>query len=87
MTGKAWVAFAAPILIIIIVAGCGADRSGPPATDVRPVTDTYHGVAIEDNYQWLENPADSQVQRWTEAQSRYAQEVLDNIPSRQATVP
>jgi prolyl oligopeptidase len=70
--------------VIVMFVGCSADRPQPPTTAVRPVTDTYHGIAIEDNYQWLENAADSEVQQWTQAQSSYARGILEKISARQA---
>ena len=51
----------------------------PPATRVEPVTETLHGVAITDNYRWLEGDnAESrsdqgkvtpEVASWTDAQN------------------
>jgi prolyl oligopeptidase len=70
--------------VVVMFVGCSADHPQPPTTAVRPVTNTYHGIAIEDNYQWLENAADSEVQQWTQAQSSYARDVLEKIPVRQA---
>ncbi len=69
---------------IIAVAGCGVDHQHPPVAAVKPVTDTYHGVAVVDNYQWLENASDSEVQKWSQAENQYAQDVLGKIPARQA---
>ncbi len=65
----------------------------PPGTRVDPVTETLHGVAITDNYRWLEgdvtSPVDPQkvtpeVTAWTDAQNAYTREVLDGLPGRQA---
>ena len=57
--------------------------SGPPATAKRPATDTYHGVKVEDPYQWLE--ADStEVTAWNEAQAAYARRALDRLPEIEA---
>jgi prolyl oligopeptidase len=54
----------------------------PPATPKHPVTDTYHGVKITDDYRWLENAADPSVQAWSDAQNRNARHYLDALPSR-----
>jgi prolyl oligopeptidase len=51
--------------------------AGPPATSKKPVTETYHGVQVTDDYRWLENAKDPAVRQWTEAQNRYARSVLD----------
>ena len=51
-----------------------------PATPKRPVTDTYHGVKVTDNYRWLEKDADPEVKAWSAAQNRYARAFLDPSP-------
>ncbi|MDH4222740.1 MAG: prolyl oligopeptidase family serine peptidase [candidate division Zixibacteria bacterium] len=53
-----------------------------PATPMVPVIDTYHGVQITDNYQWLENGNDPEVRHWSEDQNKYARWVLDHISVR-----
>ena len=54
--------------------------SPPPATPVRPVTDTYHGVSVPDPYRWLEDWNDPAVKTWSTAQNAYARGILDNLP-------
>ena len=46
-------------IVYIICAGCSADRPQFPETAIVPVTNTYHGVEVIDNYQWLENGEDN----------------------------
>jgi len=53
----------------------------PPATPKRPVADTYHGVEVVDDYRWLEDWSDAEVQAWSEAQNAYARSVLDALPN------
>lgn len=53
---------------------------GPPETPTSPVTDTYHGVTVRDDYRWLEDWSDPKVKAWSEAQNQYARSVLDNLP-------
>lgn len=64
----------------------GAPRPTPPPTETRPVTDTYHGEAIVDPYQWLEgdnsDPArmgrlTDEVAQWTDRQNAYTRAILD----------
>ena len=55
-----------------------------PATLKKPVTDTYHGVTVVDNYRWLEKDSDPEVKTWSAAQNRYARAFLDGQPSRAA---
>src|SRR6516164_8119285 len=53
-----------------------------PATAKKPVTDTYHGVKVTEDYRWLENSADPAVRRWVWAQNRYTRAALDRLPAR-----
>ena len=55
-----------------------------PETPIIPVTDTYHGVEVVDNYQWLEKGDDPKVRNWSDAQNAYTRAILDNIPVRDA---
>ncbi len=61
-----------------------------PAATVRtprqPVRNDYHGIAVEDPYQWLENGESAAVRTWTEAQNRAAREHLDSLPTRKDLV-
>ncbi|MCD6249017.1 MAG: S9 family peptidase [candidate division Zixibacteria bacterium] len=67
------------------MAGCGVESTGAPVTDVKPVTDTLHGVKVVDNYRWLEN-SNSDVQTWTDRQNEYTRNHLDTLPDRQAII-
>ena len=72
--------------------GCGskADRTTPPRERVSsasvdshlPVTNVYHGIAVIDTNQWLENGADPAVQQWTAEQNRRTRAFLDQITQR-----
>ncbi len=52
----------------------------PPPTAVKPVVDTIQGVAITDNYRWLENWDDPAVRAWTDAQNAFTRAQLDALP-------
>ncbi len=54
----------------------------PPAAPIRPVTDTYFGTAVIDNYRYMENLKDPVVQSWMKAQAGYTRAVLDSLPGR-----
>jgi prolyl oligopeptidase len=56
----------------------------PPETDKRPVTDTYHGVKVTEDYRWLEESDDPAVKAWSEAENAYARSILDKLPGREA---
>lgn len=54
--------------------------SAPPATPKKPVANVYHGVTVTDDYQWLENWNDKDVQAWSAGQNAHAREVLAKLP-------
>jgi prolyl oligopeptidase len=54
--------------------------AAPPETPEKPVTDTYHGVAVADPYRWLEHGTDPAVKAWSDAQNAYARAYLDKLP-------
>jgi prolyl oligopeptidase len=54
--------------------------SGVPTAERKPVTDTYFGTAVQDDYRWLEDWNDPSVRAWSEAQSAEARAVLDRLP-------
>lgn len=54
--------------------------AAPPETPKNPVTDTYHGVAVTDEYRWLEDWKSPAVQKWSEGQKAHARSVLDKLP-------
>jgi prolyl oligopeptidase len=53
----------------------------PPATPKRPVTDIHHGVAVTDDYRWLESAADPEVVAWGADQNAVTRAYLDDLPS------
>ena len=72
-------------LVTFIGVLCGivtaANAGGPPPTKKLPVTDTYHGVSVTDDYRWLEDSSDPAVRKWSDAQNAHARGVLDNLPN------
>ncbi len=86
---------ALPLLALasLVAAGCRSPQR-PSATAVaradvtqtprRPVVDTYHGVAVTDDYQWLEDGSSPEVRAWVDAQNRRTRAALDAIPGRDA---
>ena len=59
------------------------ERAVPPKA-TRPVTETIHGYAVTDDYRWLEDWSQGEVQAWSEAQNRHARAILDALPGRDA---
>lgn len=56
--------------------------TGLPATPKQPVTDTYFGKQVVDNYRWLEDMSNPATQAWFKAQGDYTNAVLAQIPGR-----
>jgi prolyl oligopeptidase len=54
----------------------------PPPAPKKPVTDAYNGVAVTDDYRWLENYSDPAVRAWSNAENAYARKYLDALPLR-----
>ncbi len=58
----------------------------PPRIDTPrvPVTSSYHGVEVTEDYRWLEDAADGRVTAWTSAQDRRTRDYLDQLAFRPA---
>lgn len=54
-----------------------------PATPEKAVTDDYYGTKITDNYRWLEDIKNPEVEQWFKSQSDYTHSVIDKIPHRE----
>src|ERR1700751_184415 len=57
-----------------------------PETPKKPVSTEYHGITVEDPYQWLEEDNNSQVKAWSDAQNQRTRQYLDKLPDRVAIV-
>ena len=55
----------------------------PPVAQVRPVTDDYFGTKIIDNYRYMENLKDPEVQEWFKNQNDFTRATLASIPGRE----
>jgi prolyl oligopeptidase len=49
-----------------------------------PVTDTYHGVGVTEDYRWLEDASSGETIAWTKAQQQRTRAYFDGIPWRGA---
>ena len=61
----------------------GAD-TGPPVAPVRPVITDYFGTPVADNYRYMEDLKDPQVQAWMRGQNQYTRQLIERIPGRAA---
>ena len=84
MTGIQKLRLIAAAVLLLAGAVASAAPSLPPVAPVRPVTDTYWGTSVIDNYRWLENLDDPEVQSWMKAQADYTQAVINSLPGRPA---
>jgi prolyl oligopeptidase len=76
----ATIAFAA-----LAVTGCTPSPwPAPPETRVATVVDTLHGVAIPDDYRWLEDQDAPEVRAWIDAQNTHADRVLATADDERA---
>ena len=53
-----------------------------PATPIHSVSDTIFGKVVTDNYRWLENANNSEVQAWLKEQSDFTNQWLSKIAGR-----
>src|ERR1700748_3797636 len=63
------VAPVATLIFLFLGPAAAATRAAPPVAPVRPVTTDYFGTAVTDNYRYMENLQDPQVQAWMKAQN------------------
>ena len=56
----------------------------PPPAPRHPVSDTYQGVKVIDDYRWLEDWNDPAVKQWSAAENARTREYLDHLPARTA---
>ncbi len=52
------------------------------ATEKKPVTESYHGTSVSDDYQWLENGSAAEVRTWSAQQNERTQSYLESLPYR-----
>jgi len=71
------------LVSLFLFVGCGTEKMSIPETAKLPVTNSYHGIDVVDDYQWLEDSSDTKVKEWDIAQNKYARSVLDAIPARE----
>jgi prolyl oligopeptidase len=57
-------------------------RPAPPQTRQEVVTDTLHGVVIQDPYRWLEDQQSPETRDWIARQNEYTQSLLGTLPGR-----
>src|SRR4029077_8067833 len=76
-------------LFVAVIAGAftlndATLAESPPDTPKKPVATDYHGVTVEDPYQWLEADADSPGKGGADPQTHTTRKNLDSFPDRAA---
>lgn len=54
-----------------------------PTTPEKAVVDDYFGTKITDNYRWMEDLTNPEVQSWFKNQSDYSNSIISKIPHRE----
>src|SRR5678815_2227794 len=73
-------------LVVLLMATVAAGSKLPPRAKApkRPVTDTYWGVRVPDDYQYMEKAKDPTTSKWARGQDRYTRAWLNAHPERKA---
>src|SRR5437868_3884723 len=72
-------------LIAVLALAAGGALAQPmqyPATAKKPVTDTFHGTQVVEEYRWLEDGKDPAVRQWSLKQLEVTRAYLDALPQR-----
>ena len=75
--------FAGIALALSLPAACGGGFDYPD-TRKEAVSETLHGVVVEDPYRWLEDDHDPEVLEWVDAQNEVTFDHLRSLPERDA---
>jgi prolyl oligopeptidase len=67
--------------LLPLLAGAAALPSVP--TPRQPVTNVYHGVAVVDDYQWLEDATAPAVRQWTRLENERTRAYFAGLPYRE----
>ena len=77
--------FTVLLLVFLLMHTLGAKQPTAeyPETERGGQVDTFHGVEVADPYRWLEDDVrnSEDVAKWVEAQSDFARDYLDKLPS------
>src|SRR5436190_1194918 len=70
---------------LLVCGGAAGFSAGLPSVSSpkEPVTNKYHDVSVEDDYQWLENPASPNVRDWMRLQNERTRGYFSVLPYRE----
>ena len=66
------------ITLTIFAHNSNAQYNYPPTKEI-PVIDTYFGTQITDNYRWLEDLNNTEVQAWYKSQANFSNSIISKI--------
>ncbi len=69
------------ILFVFVSSSTFAQWKYPPSKKVE-VSDTYFGVTYKDNYRWLEEMKNPEVESWFKQQAEFSNSTMSNISGR-----
>jgi prolyl oligopeptidase len=72
----------AQILAILLPFAAAAAQLPSVTSPLHPATNRYHGTAVLDNYQWLEDAPATEVRDWTRLQNARTRAYYDGLPFR-----
>src|SRR5258708_1667737 len=69
------------LLVVAVCAGCRGQvvTVGPPKTEVRALSEEWHGTKVVDNYRWLEDGDSAETRKWVAEEMAYTRGVLDPL--------
>jgi prolyl oligopeptidase len=72
------------LALSIPLAAAPATKEGvaPPATEAKVVSDTLHGVKVDDPYRWLEDQEAPATRAWIESENAFTDKVIGNLPDK-----
>src|SRR3974390_1993356 len=74
-----------PLLITLsLIPVLRVRAAGLPAVPamLQPLTNTYHGTFVVDNYQWMEDASAPAVKEWTRLENERTREYFDHLKYR-----
>src|ERR1035438_9054876 len=79
MCRRFYFSFAVELSFCLALASTSFAQLPSVPTPREPVTNVYHGVAVVDDYQWLEDAASPAVRDWTRAQNACTRGYFDKL--------
>ena len=76
-------ALATALALAVSTAAAQGTLDYPPAAK-RPVSETFHGVTVVDDYRWMEDVGAADVKAWVREENALTRKFLDSVPQRAA---